>query len=79
MTQRDTPTLLHTCHGPAGADADQSPAPDPAPNSFTEYLRQIGAAAAADGQPWPERLLLPGRRLALADSDGALALSLIHI
>jgi len=71
MPQRDTP-LLHTCHGPASADAANTP-PILAPDSFIECLRQIGNGAAADGQPWPERQLLPGRQLALADTDGALA------
>ncbi|PSD49708.1 hypothetical protein C7E25_10560, partial [Stenotrophomonas maltophilia] len=27
----------------------------------------------ADGQPWPERHQMPGRRMALADADCALA------
>ncbi|KOQ74093.1 hypothetical protein ABW45_16420 [Stenotrophomonas maltophilia] len=53
--------------------APTAAAPERAPDGFSECLRQIGNGAAADGQPWPERHLLPGRRLALADADGALA------
>ena len=45
----------------------------PDPNNLTALLHRIGLGAAADGQPWPERHQLPGRCLALADSDGALA------
>ncbi|PZT31862.1 hypothetical protein A7X93_01570 [Stenotrophomonas maltophilia] len=33
----------------------------------------IGSGAAADGQPWPERHPANGRRMMLADADGALA------
>ena len=71
MTQRD-PSFLHTCHGPATAETSAAVA-EPTAHSFADCLRQIGNGAAADGQPWPERFLLPGRRLALADTDGALA------
>lgn len=43
------------------------------PNTLIALLHSIGAGAASDGQPWPERHQLPGRRIALADTDCALA------
>jgi len=43
------------------------------PNSLIAILHSIGAGAASDGQPWPERHQMPGRRMALADADCALA------
>ena len=57
------------------------PAPDPAsalgrcgpgPNSLIAILHAIGAGAAADGQPWPERHHLRSRQMALSDADCAL-------
>ncbi|MBA0449790.1 hypothetical protein [Stenotrophomonas maltophilia] len=77
MNESDFPHL-HAYRGPAG---DEPPAPaSPAnPNTFISNLNRIGTGAAADGQPWPERYLLPGRRLALADADCALAgLRVVH-
>ncbi|HDS1213851.1 MULTISPECIES: hypothetical protein [Stenotrophomonas] len=56
---------------PAKADEAHDIASDP--NSLMALLHRIGLGAAADGQPWPERHQLPGRCLALADADGALA------
>ncbi|WP_409460102.1 hypothetical protein ACK1O1_11100 [Stenotrophomonas maltophilia] len=78
MNENDFPHL-HAYRGPANAD---EPAVPPAPTDATTFianLNRIGDGAAADGQPWPERYLLPGRRLALADADGALAgLRVVH-
>ncbi|MNI89946.1 hypothetical protein D3C73_1474160 [compost metagenome] len=42
-------------------------------NTLIANLKRIGKGAAADGQPWPERHQLPGRCMALADADCALA------
>ncbi|HEL5025008.1 TPA: hypothetical protein UOA81_000159 [Stenotrophomonas maltophilia] len=56
---------------PANADEGHDIPPDP--NSLTTLLHRIGLGAAADGQSWPERHQLPGRCMALADADGALA------
>ncbi|MEG0192839.1 MAG: hypothetical protein RR831_03085 [Stenotrophomonas sp.] len=53
------------------AVAEQTPALDPM--AFIATLTRIGKGAAADGQPWPERHPMPGRRVALADADCALA------
>lgn len=53
----------------------EAAASDPAldSNSLVAILHSIGAGGASDGRPWPERQLLPGRRIALADADCALA------
>ncbi|MBA0280243.1 hypothetical protein D7Y44_02710 [Stenotrophomonas maltophilia] len=57
----------------ANADAP-SEAPDARdPLGFITTLDRIGKGAAADGQPWPERHQMPGRRMALGDADCALA------
>ena len=52
-----------------------APANSPAldPNTLIALLHNIGAGAASDGQPWPERHQMPGRRIALADTDCSLA------
>ncbi len=60
---------LHAHYASANAE-DDAPLD---PNSLIALLHRIGLGAAADGQPWPERHQLPGRCLALADADGALA------
>ena len=60
-------------HQRAPANADEGHDIPPDPNNLTALLHRIGLGAAADGQPWPERHQLPGRCLALADTDGALA------
>ncbi|UXB38824.1 hypothetical protein K7569_13910 [Stenotrophomonas maltophilia] len=57
----------------ASANAEEGEATAPDPHNLIALLHQIGLGAAADGQPWPERHQLPGRCLALVDSDGALA------
>jgi len=62
---------LNTQRDPANAEEACEPNADP--NAFVATLRRIGTGAAADGQPWPERHQLPGRCLALADADCALA------
>lgn len=69
MNGSDSPSL-RAQHAPANAEACDAPRD---PNHLIALLRQIGLGAAADGQPWPERHQLPGRCLALADADGALA------
>ncbi|MGG2099459.1 hypothetical protein [Stenotrophomonas sp. NRRL B-14846] len=70
MNATDIPQL-RAQYAPANADEGEAAKPDP--NSLIALLHQIGLGAAADGQPWPERHQLPGRCLALADADGALA------
>ena len=63
---------LRTQYVPTYADAP-SEAPHPHdPHGFIATLDRIGKGAAADGQPWPERHQMPGRRMALADADCAL-------
>ncbi|PZS73323.1 hypothetical protein [Stenotrophomonas maltophilia] len=57
----------------ASANAEEGEDASPDPHNLIALLHQIGLGAAADGQPWPGRHQLPGRCLALADSDGALA------
>lgn len=64
-------TSLHAHRGPANADSQ--PGQPPAPSGFIATLHRIGNGAAADGQPWPEHLQKPGRMIALADADCALA------
>ncbi len=51
--------------------SEQPPALDP--TAFIATLTRIGKGTAADGQPWPERHQIPGRRMALAHADCALA------
>ncbi|WP_313146772.1 hypothetical protein [Stenotrophomonas sp.] len=58
----DCPALANT------EDADEPRIP-----GFIDTLHRIGAGAAADGHPWPEPQLRLGRRIALADTDCALA------
>ncbi|HDS1039070.1 TPA: hypothetical protein QDZ42_002086 [Stenotrophomonas maltophilia] len=72
MTTPEIPTL-HACPAPANADEAPDLTSPPAASAYIDALKQIGRGAAADGQPWPERHQLPGRRLALADADCALA------
>lgn len=62
-------------YSPAPTPIQEAPASGPAldPNSLIAILHSIGAGAASDGQPWPERHQMPGRRMALADADCALA------
>ncbi|HEL5400730.1 hypothetical protein [Stenotrophomonas maltophilia] len=45
--------------------------PTPPALSFLAELRRIRAVDAANGQPWPETELPPGRRMALARADRA--------
>ena len=72
MTTPDFPRL-HPHHSPAnaGEPSDQAPAADP--NAFVATLHRIGKGAAADGQPWPERHQMPGRRMAMGYADCAVA------
>ena len=62
---------LHAATDPANAEPDLDSGADP--TAFLATLRRIQSGAAADGQPWPERSAAPGRRMALADADCALA------
>ncbi|EZP47626.1 hypothetical protein BW38_00005 [Stenotrophomonas sp. RIT309] len=71
MNGSDLPHL-HAYSDPANAD-DLAEAVHPDANTLSANLRRIGKGAAADGQPWPERHQLPGRCMALADADCALA------
>lgn len=72
MNPSDIPPL-RTQYAPANADEGEEASATPDPSNLIALLHQIGRGVAADGQPWPERHPLPGRCLALADSDGALA------
>lgn len=72
MTPPDFPRL-HPHHSPADAGESPNHAPATDPNAFIATLHRIGKGAAADGQPWPERHQMPGRCMALADADCALA------
>ncbi|TFZ47798.1 hypothetical protein E5C33_00610 [Stenotrophomonas maltophilia] len=72
MTSPDFPRL-HPHDSPANAGESPEHAPAADPNAFIATLNRIGKGAAADGQPWPERHQMPGRCMALADADCALA------
>lgn len=72
MTPPEIPSAS-TRHDPAHADDATATPPALDPNSLIATLNRIGTGAAADDQPWPEPHPLPGRRLALADADCALA------
>lgn len=63
---------LRTQYVPANADVPSEAAHAHDPLGFIATLDRIGKGAAADGQPWPERHQMPGRRMALADADCAL-------
>ncbi|MDR2958950.1 MAG: hypothetical protein LBV10_05340 [Stenotrophomonas sp.] len=63
----------HAHHAPANADAPAEPPRKRDPLGFLATLDRIGKGAAADGQPWPERHPMPGRRMALGDADCAVA------
>ncbi|KAF1015194.1 MAG: hypothetical protein GAK31_02684 [Stenotrophomonas maltophilia] len=60
-------------HSPPPRPIQEAPSPDLDPNTLIALLRSIGAVAASDGQPWPERHHLRGRQIAMADADCALA------
>lgn len=63
---------LRAQYVPANADAPSEALHPHDPHGFIATLDRIGKGAAADGQPWPERHQMPGRRMALADADCAL-------
>ncbi|MCU1089482.1 hypothetical protein JAK45_17535 [Stenotrophomonas maltophilia] len=65
---------MTTPHSPPPRHIQQVPSAEPAldPNSLIAILHAIGAGAAADGQPWPERHHLRSRQIALSDADCAL-------
>ncbi|WP_075675679.1 hypothetical protein [Stenotrophomonas sp. TD3] len=72
MTTPDFPRLHpHRSSATGGGPSEHAAAIDP--NAFIATLHRIGKGAAADGQPWPERHQMPGRCMALADADCALA------
>jgi len=62
-------------YSPAPHPIQDVPANGPVldPNTLIALLHSIGSGAASDGQPWPERHQMPGRRIALADTDCSLA------
>ncbi|MGH8463283.1 MAG: hypothetical protein ACRER5_03990 [Pseudomonas sp.] len=72
MNGSDLPHL-HAYRDPANADDLAEAVPCADAHTLIANLKRIGKGAAADGQPWPERHQLPGRCMALADSDCALA------
>ena len=72
MNGSDLPHL-HAYSDPANADDLAEAVPTAGTNTLSANLRRIGKGAAADGQPWPARHPLPGRCMALADADCALA------
>ncbi|WP_151960736.1 hypothetical protein [Acinetobacter bereziniae] len=65
---------MTTPHSPPPRPIQQAPSAAPAldPTSLIAILHPIGAGAAADGQPWPERHHLRSRQMALSDADCAL-------
>ncbi len=65
---------MTTPHSPPPRPVQEAPSAAPAldPNSLIAILHAIGAGAAADGQPWPERHHLRSRQMALSDADCAL-------
>ena len=56
---------MTTPHSPPPRPIQEAPSPSPAldPNSLIAILHSIGAGAAADGQPWPERHHLRSRQM----------------
>ena len=66
---------MTTSYSPAPQPIHEAPSAEPAvdPNTLSARLHSIGSGVAANGQPWPERHQMPGRRLALADTDCSLA------
>lgn len=60
-------------HSPSPRPIQEAPSPGLDPNTLIALLHSIGAGAASDGQPWPERHHLRGRQIAMADADCALA------
>ncbi|WP_295569040.1 hypothetical protein [uncultured Stenotrophomonas sp.] len=62
-------------HSPAPHPIHEVPANAPPLDTDTliALLHSIGAGAASDGQPLPERHQMPGRRIVLADTDCSLA------
>ncbi|CAQ47756.1 conserved hypothetical exported protein [Stenotrophomonas maltophilia K279a] len=69
-----TEPAMTTPHSPPPRPIQEAPSAAPAldPNSLIAILHAIGAGAAADGQPWPERHHLRSRQMALSDADCAL-------
>ncbi|WP_171954932.1 hypothetical protein [Stenotrophomonas geniculata] len=65
---------MTTPHSPPPRPIQEAPLSAPAlyPNSLIAILHAIGAGAAADGQPWPERHHLRSRQMQLSDADCAL-------
>jgi len=65
---------MTTPHSPSPRPIQEASSAAPAldPNSLIAILHSIGAGAAADGQPWPERHHLRSRQMQLSDADCAL-------
>jgi len=59
----------HPYRAAGDASSEQASAIDP--RAFIATLTRIGKGAAADGQPWPERHQMPGRRMALGTGGPA--------
>ncbi|WP_295575133.1 hypothetical protein [uncultured Stenotrophomonas sp.] len=66
---------MTTRYSPAPQPIQEDPTNGPAldQNTLIALLHSIGSGAASDGQPWPERHQMPGRRIAQADGDYSLA------
>ncbi|WP_414496114.1 hypothetical protein [Stenotrophomonas maltophilia] len=64
---------MTTPHSPRPRPIQEAPSPAPAldPTCLIAVLHAIGAGAAADGRPWPERHLLRSRQIAMSDADCA--------
>ncbi|MGE8267511.1 MAG: hypothetical protein ACN6PT_00895 [Stenotrophomonas geniculata] len=58
---------------------DDTPLPDL--NSLPSILKRLRSCEGADGQPWPENDVSPGRRVSLARSERAMvgALTVLEI
>ncbi len=64
---------MSTPHSRPRGPSTKRPRPlRPWTNSLIAILHAIGAGAAADGQPWPERHHLRSRQMQLSDADCAL-------
>jgi hypothetical protein len=71
MTHRTSHACIRIAPATGGGPPEHAAATIRTPSS--PRFDRIGKGAAADGQPWPERHQMPGRRMALADADCALA------
>ncbi len=67
-----SPPCLHRTPRPRGPSTKRPRPLRPWTNNLIAILHAIGAGAAADGQPWPERHHLRSRQMQLSDADCAL-------